>query len=205
MGKYLTQVETNFVLNSLDSSHINVILDVGAEAGRFSQLPATENALVVGLDLDSHSLTRLKLKNKHVHVIQADARKIPLQDETFDAILMIEVLDYIPETDEVFTECHRTLKSNAPLILTFGNKSSFKSKLRELRGKPYSHSYGTVMLSLVKAGFRVKGKIGYNWLPFGRMSENRLVPWLAATERIFALRKAPRLSPWIIVHAVKHD
>jgi ubiquinone/menaquinone biosynthesis C-methylase UbiE len=43
---------------------------------------------------------------------------------------MIEVLDYITELDEALTECYRTLKSNAPLLLSFGNKSSLKSKLR---------------------------------------------------------------------------
>ena len=69
--------------------------DVGAEAGRFSLLATDTNATVIGIDIDSYGLKRLKLKTKRVNVIQADARKIPLKDETFDAIFMIEVLDYI--------------------------------------------------------------------------------------------------------------
>jgi ubiquinone/menaquinone biosynthesis C-methylase UbiE len=51
-------------------------------------------------------LKRLKLKNRHANIIQADARKIPLKDEIFDATFMIEVLDYVPELDEVLRECH---------------------------------------------------------------------------------------------------
>jgi ubiquinone/menaquinone biosynthesis C-methylase UbiE len=203
MGKYLTRVEANFILNSVDLSRVDTILDIGAEAGRFSQLSKDENVMVVGLDLDPYSLKRLRLKTRQVNVIQADARKIPMKDETFDAIFMIEVLDYIPELDAALRESHRTLKSNASLVATFGNKSSFKSKLRALRGKPYLHSYRKVMQSLLRAGFKAKRKTGYNWLPFGRMSENRLIPLLATTERAFALRRIPRLSPWVIVHAAK--
>ena len=156
MGKYLTQTETRFILNSISPSQLNTIMDVGAEAGRFSQMSTGNNTLIIGLDIDSYGLKRLRLKTKNVNVIQADARKIPLKNETFDAILMVEVMDYIPELDEALTEIHRTLKPNAPLILSFGNKSSFKSKLRELRGKSYRHSYRSVMRSLLRTGFTVK-------------------------------------------------
>ena len=102
-------------------------------------------------------------------------------------------------------ECYRTLKSNAPLILSFGNKSSLKSQIRELRGKSYKHSYCRVMQSLSKIGFVVVKKMGYNWLPFGRTSESRLIPFLARLEKLLALRRIPRLSPWVIVHTVKSD
>jgi ubiquinone/menaquinone biosynthesis C-methylase UbiE len=203
MGKYLTRMETEFIFNTIDPLQMHTILDVGAEAGRFSLLAADSKATVIGIDLDSYGLKRLKLKNKHVNVIQADARKIPLKDETFDAIFMIEVLDYIPELDEALGECHRTLKANAPLIFSFGNRSSLKSKLREQRGKSYRHSYSRVMQCLFKTGFETKHKMGYSWLPFGRTSESRLVPFSARIEKLFALRRIPSLSPWVIVHAVK--
>ena len=203
MGKYLTQMETHFSHNSVNLSHANAIMDIGAEAGRFSQVSTDKEATVISLDIDSYGLNRLHLKTKQVTVIQADARKIPLKDETFDIIFTIETLDYIPELNEALAEIHRTLKPDASLILSFGNKSSLKSKLRELRGKSYMHSYRSVMHSLLKTGFTVKRKMGYSWLPFGRTSQSRLVPLLAFGERIFALRRIPSLSPWIMVHAVK--
>ena len=205
MGKYLTRMETNFVFKSIDPSRTRTIMDVGAEAGRFSLLAANDQAMVIGIDLDSHSLKRLKLKNQPVHIIQADARKVPLKDEVFDAIIMIEVLDYIVELDKALVECYRTLKVNAPLLLSFGNKSSLKSKLREFRGKSYTHSYKGVMQCLSKTGFVVARKMGYSWLPFGRTSENILVPFLARVEKLFALKRIPSLSPWVLVHAVKSD
>jgi ubiquinone/menaquinone biosynthesis C-methylase UbiE len=118
---------------------------------------------------------------------------------------MIEVLDYIPELHQALKECHRTLKPNASLILSFGNKSSIKAKLRQLTGKSYQHSYNNVIQTLTETGFKTKKKTGYNWLLFGRMSENRLIPFLAKMERLFGFRKIPSLSPWVIVHAIKTD
>ena len=205
MGKYLTQMETQFIHNSVNLTHANAIMDIGAEAGRFSQVPTDKEATIVSLDIDSYGLKRLHLKTKQANVIQADARKIPLKDETFDVIFMIETLDYIPELNETLAEIHRTLKSNASLILSFGNKSSLKSKLRELRGKSYMHSYRNVLQSILKTGFTVKRKMGYSWLPFGRTSQNRLVPLLTFGERIFGLRRIPSLSPWVIIYAIKRS
>ena len=202
MGKYLTQMESDFILKSFTQLP-TYIMDVGAETGRFTSLASEKNATVVGMDIDSYGLKRLKLKNKNVDVIKADLRKIPIKDGVFDAILMIEVLDYIHNLNEALTECNRTLKINASLIFSFGNKSSLKSRFRELFGKSYRHSYKIVMRSLFKTGFAVVRKMGYCWLPFGRTSESQLIPFFAFLEKLFALRRIPRLSPWVITHSVK--
>jgi len=205
MGKYLTQIESDFIFRSIKPSQTCTIMDVGTEAGRFSSIASDKNAAVIGIDIDSYGLKRLKLKTKNVEIIQADARKIPMRDCAFDAIFMIEVLDYIYDLDETFAECHRTLKSNSTFIVSFGNKRSLKSQIRKLLGKSYKHSYNRVMQSLSKTGFSVVRKTGYSWLPFGRTSESRFIPFLSILERIFALRRIPSLSPWVIVHSVKSD
>jgi ubiquinone/menaquinone biosynthesis C-methylase UbiE len=205
MGKYLTRMETDFIFKSIKPLQTFTIMDVGAEAGRFSLLTSNSEATIIGIDIESYGLKRLKRKAKDINVIQADARKIPIKEGVFDAIFMIEVLDYIAELGEVLTESHRTLKSNASLFLSFGNKSSLKSKLRDLRGKSYRHSYNRIMRCLSKIGFVVVRKMGYNWLLFGRTSENRLIPFSAGIEKLFGLRRIPSLSPWVMLHAVKGD
>jgi ubiquinone/menaquinone biosynthesis C-methylase UbiE len=146
MGMYLTNLETDFIYKSIDLSLSNItVMDVGAEAGRFSLLAANSKAIVVSVDVNSYALKRLKLKNKEVNIIQADAKHLPLRDALFDVVFMIEVLDYIPELDQALSECKRTLKTNASSILSFGNKSSPKAKLKAMQGKSYRHSYKEVM------------------------------------------------------------
>jgi len=203
MGKYLTQIETDFIFQTIDSQKTHAVMDVGAEAGRFSLKAADNRVTVVGIDIDAYSLKRLKQKNKVVALVQADARRIPLQNEAFDAVFMIEVLDYIAELSQTLEECFRILKSNSPLVLSFGNQSSMKAKLRGLRGKSYMHAYKEVMQCLLRTGFTVTKKTGYSWVPFGRSSDSRLVSFMAGLERVFGLRRIPSLSPWVIVCAVK--
>ena len=201
MGKYLTRIETDFISKFVDLSKLNLVVDVGAEAGRFSLLAANKKVSVVGVDIDLYSLRRLKQKNKDVTVIQADARKLPLKDGLFNALFMIEVIDYIPESDAVLSECSRILKPDSPIVFSFGNQSSFKAKLKGIRGKSYMHSYKTIMHSMQAVGLTITGKVGYSWLPFGRTSENSLVNLFAGVEKIFGLRKVPSLSPWVIISA----
>jgi SAM-dependent methyltransferase len=204
MGKYLTNLETAFISKSIDLSQKNLtILDVGAEAGRFSLFAANNQAKVVSIDLDSYALKRLHSKNRGVHVIQADARALPLKKEVFDIVFMVEVLDYIPEIEQAMLDCKRTLKPNASCIISFGNKSSLKAKMRAMRGKSYRHSYGHIVGCLYKAGFTLRSKLGYSWLPLGRTSQNRLVGVLAGVERVFGLRRIVRYSPWVMIHITK--
>ena len=160
LGKYLTQVETRFVEDEVDFGHLSRIMDVGAEAGRFSQLSRKGGVETVSIDIDAYGLRRLKLKSGQSSVIQADARKIPLKPEIFDVVFMIEVLDYIPELDQAFAECYQTLKPDSSFVVSFGNKSSLKAKLREFSGKSYQHSYSQVVRSLRKNGFSIKEKDG---------------------------------------------
>ena len=204
MGKYLTNLETDFISKSVNLHRENItVMDVGAESGRFSLLATSSKATIVSVDVNSYALKRLKLKNRQVSIIQADARHLPLKDEVFDVVFMIEVLDYIPELDQTMQECKRTLKPNTSCVLSFGNKSSLKAKLKAMQGKSYRHSYKEAMQCLSKTGLIVKKKTGYSWLPFGRTSQSSLVPILAAGENIFGLRRVVRFSPWVIMHVTK--
>ncbi len=203
MGKYLTRLEAAFILRVITISKPGLVIDVGAEAGRFSLLADKSKASVVGIDVDKYSLRRLKQKNPGVPVVQADARKLPFKNEAFDSALMVEVVDYIPQLCDALSECHRIQKVNSPLVFSFGNQSSLKAKLRSFRGKAYAHSYREVKQCLAKVGFKVDAQMGYNWLPFGRMSQSRLVPFFAGAEKALALRRLPKFSPWVMVKATK--
>ncbi len=205
MGKYLTKIETGFILEAIDLAKCKLTLDVGAEAGRISLLATKKEVGVIGIDIDSYGLKRLKLKNKRVDVVLADARKIPLREKMLDAAFIVEVLDYIPELETALSECFNTLRPGGSLVFSFGNNSSLKAKLRKLHRKTYQHSYRKVLHSLDKTGFKIKRKIGYNWLPFNRVSENPFIPLLARIEKLFGLRKICRFSPWVLIYAVKPE
>ena len=203
MGKYLTQIETSFILNSIDPSEANVIMDVGAEAGRFSLILQKQQRRNYQL---RHRLMRpqtIKTQSKKHKRYPSRRPKNPSERRNLRRHLHDRSPRLHSRIGQALAECHRTLRPNASLILSFGNRTSLKAKLRELSGKSYQHSYRNVIKALVETGFSVKKKTGYNWLLFGRMSENRMIPILARMERFFGLRRIPSLSPWVILHATK--
>lgn len=63
IGKYLTKLETDFITKNIDFNRQNLtVMDVGAEAGRFSLFAAKANVNVVSIDLNLYALKRLKAK-----------------------------------------------------------------------------------------------------------------------------------------------
>jgi SAM-dependent methyltransferase len=205
MGKYLTEIETRFVSETIEIDKCSLIIDIGAEAGRFSVFATGGNVEVMGIDIDSYGLKRLRAKDRHVNVVQADARHLPFVNGIFDVVFLIEVLDYIHELEACLGECGRTLKSGGSIVLSFGNRSSLKSWLRSIRGESYVHSYREVTEALKRSELKIARKLGYNWLLFGRTSENQLIPLLAKAESLLKLRKLPSVSPWVMMHVLKPE
>jgi ubiquinone/menaquinone biosynthesis C-methylase UbiE len=158
---------------------------------------------VVSIDLDLYALKRLKLKSDQVDIIQADARFLPIREGVFDVIFMVEVLDYIPELELALSECLHALKPGASSVISFGNKSSVKAKIKSMQGKSYRHSFKEIVLGLTKTGFMLQNRQGYSWLPFGRTSQSSLVPVFAMFEKVFGFRRVVRYSPWVIMHITK--
>jgi SAM-dependent methyltransferase len=203
MGKYLSEIEMSFIAKTVDISQFNLVLDVGSESGRLSFLAVNNKTEVVNIDIDRNSLVRLRQRMAKARVVVADARCLPFKSEVFDAVFMLEVLDYFSELEIALKESNRVLKDNSECVLTFGNKSSFKGKIKNFKGSSYFHSYKGVMHVLLKTDFYLHDNLGFNWLPFGRTSQNGLVPIFAWLERIFRLRKLCRYSPWVICHVIK--
>ncbi|MDR2707498.1 MAG: class I SAM-dependent methyltransferase [Nitrososphaerota archaeon] len=207
MGKYLSEIEMSFIAKTVDFSKFSLVLDVGSESGRLSFLAVNNNVTnVVNIDIDRGSLVRFRQRMANACVILADARYLPFKSGIFDAVFMLEVLDYFSEIDVALNEGSRILKSGSDCVLTFGNKSSLKGKIKSLgggRGHSYFHSYGEVMQVLLKTDFCIHAHLGFNWLPFGRTSQNSLVPFFVWLERVFRLRKLCKYSPWVICHVIK--
>jgi len=201
MGSYLTEIEADFFREAINNPDYKVVCDVGTGAGKFTLIAVEKGLETVSLDIDLHGLKRLRLKTRNVHMIQADARALPFKPDVFDVVFSMEVVDYIPELDRVLAECRAISKNGAGFFFSFGNQSSLKSKIRNMQGKNYMHSYNEVIAELDKTGYKILKKKGFNWLPFNRSSENFLIPLLGKLERIFGLRRAVRHSPWVLIKA----
>lgn len=107
------------------------ILDVGCGTGIFSGPLSGRNTLV-GADISAESL---KLAQATHRGVLAQAFPLPFQRESFDTVLMLEILQHLEDPGPFFREVGRVLKPGGFVILSSIHKRSLlHSVLRPLGG-----------------------------------------------------------------------
>jgi len=92
---------------------------------------------VEGGDVDA---SLVKAANNHygsrlkVHVV--DAQKLPYADASFDVILLLEAIYYLPDPDRFLAEAKRVLRGNGVVMICSAN-----CERRDFNPSPYTHKY----------------------------------------------------------------
>jgi len=104
----------------------HVVLDFGCGSGTYT-IPAANlvggEGRVYALDINSSFLDRMKERAKQEgleNIVRIDASKegeIPLENETIDVILLIDVLHLIENKEALFDEAYRILKGGGSIIV----------------------------------------------------------------------------------------
>jgi len=112
------------------------VLDLGSGTGFFTNLLATSYHQVIGLDLSKEMLRFAKeCRNKNIVWLEADAHKIPLQDESIDFIYSNLVIQWCEPLDVAIEEMLRILKPGGLIIFTTlvdGTLHELKSSWRQV-------------------------------------------------------------------------
>ena len=108
----------NFILENLDLSENLLILDIGCGHGVYLNEFSKYNNNCVGIDFAKHNFEG----NKNHEFIQMLAENLGFKGETFDKIIMIEVIEHLFNDSEALNEINRILKPPGSLVLTAPNK-----------------------------------------------------------------------------------
>lgn len=113
------------VIGGLELKNGDKVLEVGCGNGYYLSLL---NRLGIKLNLTGIDIDKLALKDakkfindNKVKVITADASKIPFPSNSFDKIVMSEVIEHVIDEKKVLNEVHRVLKKDGILALTTNN------------------------------------------------------------------------------------
>lgn len=100
------------------------ILDAGCGEGVLTEKYKNAGRHITGVDLNYESDL----------VIKGDVLALPFADNTFDAVLFMDVLEHLgfKELDNALGEIKRTLKPGGRLFLTIPNMANLSSRLRLL-------------------------------------------------------------------------
>lgn len=110
------------ILNKfIDLNNLN-ILDLGSGEGGTSKL-FSQNNFVISYDLNYQRLLR-QSSDSNIQKVQADARVIPFKENSFDLIILQDVIEHISDYEILLEELKRILKKNGVIYLSTPNKNS---------------------------------------------------------------------------------
>ena len=166
-----------------DVFDVRSLLEVGCGTGHFARWFAGKGITTVGLDASFPMLGMSKELCAEVGVVQGDATRLPFEDDSFDVVAMITVLEFLDEPEKALAEALRVARRG--LLLGVLNSISPIMLWRRLRqsgtyGKVHFYS-PRVLERLVKRTLGDRAGVvrwrtglyplscldGLTWLPFG--------------------------------------
>jgi len=106
------------------------ILDLGCGRGDFLLECYKEELNVVGIDINLEyikiSEEKLRKNGFKPNIIHGKGENLPFENNYFDFINCVEVLEHTKNPKSILEECYRVLKNDAKIFLTTHNKTSIK-------------------------------------------------------------------------------
>lgn len=106
------------IKNLLKSENPKNILDVGCGTGETLSFLKTifPRARLTGVDASSQAVRYTRNRGHEAKV--ADALHLPFADNSFDTVLLLDVIEHIRDDAKVIKEARRVLKSGGTIIIT---------------------------------------------------------------------------------------
>ena len=153
--------ENEAILNYLPN-HLSLVLDVGCSAGGFGKLLKDKGLTVWGIEPIAHAANQAKSKIDHVINDIFDEKILNIiQDQKFDCIFFIDVLEHMVDPYSAINFSKKILKSNGYIISSIPNVLRYSNILNILKKQDWEY---------VEAGIMDKGHLRF----FSKKSITRL-------------------------------
>jgi len=130
------------------------VLEVGCGSGMGLTYLREHARMVVGGDYTMALLEEARRHLPDANLVRMDAQRLPFRDQSFDAVLMLEMIYYLADQEAAFAECRRVLKPGGKLMVCLPNRDR-----PDFNPSPYSTRYpnlGEVATLFSQAGFDVR-------------------------------------------------
>jgi 2-polyprenyl-3-methyl-5-hydroxy-6-metoxy-1,4-benzoquinol methylase len=143
---YIYEKNLKEIISLLNNFQNKTILDAGCGGGFYSIPLATLCNEIYALDISFKNLQILKRRAKarklsNVNIIHGDIEKLPFKSDLFDIILLLGVLEHLPNTQKAVEELQRILVLGGKIICVLPNHKGIFWKINKLKVKLRGGSY----------------------------------------------------------------
>jgi ubiquinone/menaquinone biosynthesis C-methylase UbiE len=127
------------------------VLEVGCGSGMGLPYLQAHSNLVIGGDYTMALLAEARRHLPDANLVRIDAQRLPFRDQSFDAVLMLEMIYYVADQEAALAECHRVLKPGGKVMVCMPNRDR-----PDFNPSPFSTRYpnvGDIRALLAAAGF----------------------------------------------------
>ena len=121
LGRITDRIEEELILTLTAPVAGKKVLDVGRGDGVLSVTLARQGANVTGVDVDRSMLEAARDRARGAHAdatyIEGNARSLPFADGTFDVVVAITVLCFVPDAGSAVSEMARVLRPGGRLVI----------------------------------------------------------------------------------------
>lgn len=131
------------------------VLDAGSGPGVLGEVVQSFRAKYFASDISFHNIAAARKRIGAIPGVVADSCALPFADNSFDVVVSIGSVEYIPDADRAIREMCRVLKKEGTFIFTIASNQSpanfindrllypFKQRKMQQRGKPLYKRYFT--------------------------------------------------------------
>lgn len=114
-----------FIFSQIEAVKPQRVLDIGCGRGFYLQALANYRFIksIVGLESNLEYIGKASqfFKNKKIKIKQGSVYQLPFANNSFDFIILSEVLEHLEDEKLALKEIHRVLKKNGQLVVTVPN------------------------------------------------------------------------------------
>ena len=136
-GQLVKTYESALLLELLQPSPGDHILDVGCGTGIFTEDVMATGVRVTGVDLSIPMLQRavLRLGQAGFSGVGADMRALPFADHSFDRVFSMTAIEFLEDGRPGIAELHRVVRPGGLVVLTTLNSLSPWAARRQEKGR----------------------------------------------------------------------
>ncbi|MEE9230943.1 MAG: class I SAM-dependent methyltransferase [Acidobacteriota bacterium] len=101
------------------------VIELGCGEGHLTNVISDRDLEVVGVDTNATMIRRARERYPHINFIQCDIRGLTLPEESFNTVILVEILEHLPEDtgSEILYKAWRLLKPEGRLIVGVPNEN----------------------------------------------------------------------------------